>query len=329
MTFTRRKLLQTLAVLGPALTLARGATAQEPWPSKPIRFIVGFAPGGGADITARVIALKLSEQLGQTVVVENLTGASGTIGMARLAKLPADGYSIGMGQSINLITSPLLYKEVKFDPVQDFTPVARLVNINLLFFVRNDSPYRSLNDLLAAARDKPGSITYGSGGVGSTLHLAGELLAKQAKVNMVHVPFRGGGPALAAVLGGDINFVITSYATGMSHLRAGAIRAVATTGRNRHRLLPEVPAIAESLPDYPEVFEWLSIVAPAGLPAALQERLAAEAKKALAAPDVVERLAKLALDVGFAGPAEFARVIAGDIALWGPLIKGLGITATD
>lgn len=326
MAVTRRKLLLALAALGPALSQWRGAVAQDRWPSRPIRFIVTFAPGGLTDVLARLVGVELAKQLGQPVVVENVTGAGGTIGTARLAGLPADGYSIGLVQTATMAVAPHMYKDVGYDPVRGLTPIARLIDFGFLLVVRADSPYRSLDELLAAARAKPGSITYSATAAGATTHLAGALLARQAKVDIVHVPYRGTAPAMVAVLGGEVQSGVNEFATAMPHLRAGTVRALATTGRKRHHLLPEVQTVAESLPGY-EVTAWMGIGAPAGLPAALQQRLAAAAEKALATPGVGERLTVLGVDVNFGGPEELARALASDLALWGPVIKALGIRA--
>ncbi|MDO9072407.1 MAG: tripartite tricarboxylate transporter substrate binding protein [Rubrivivax sp.] len=324
MSITRTKLLPALAALGMALSLASGAAAQDRWPSKPIRLIVPSAPGASFDFTARLIATKLAEQLGQAVVVENIPGAGTTLGLVRLAKQPADGYTIGLGSDSNLVAGALIHKDVGYDPVRDFTPVARLVDTPYLYLVRADSPYRSFDEILAAARLKPGSISYGSAGVGSGPHLAGELLASQAKLTLLHVPYRGGGPAMSGLLSGDVGFSITTPAAAMPLIASGKIRALATTGAKRQRLLPDTPTVAESLPGH-EVILWIGFVAPAGLPVAIQQRLAAEAKKVLAVPDVIERLSGAGLDVNFTGPEEAARSLAAELAQWGPVIKTLGI----
>lgn len=326
MSISRRKLTFVLATAGISLLAWRSASAQAAYPSKPIRFVVGFPPGGETDLVARLVASKMQEQLGQTVIIDNVPGAGGTIGMARLAKLPADGYVIGVGQSSNLGIGPLLYKDVGYDPVRDFTPVARLAETSFLLVVRADSPYRTLDELLAAARAKPSSINYGSAGIGGTTQLAGELLARQSKVEMTHVPYRGTAPAMVGLLGGEVQFQFASASIAMPHLRAGKLRALATTGAGRSRLFPDVPTIASSIPGY-QVVSWFGIVAPPGLPAAIQQRLAAEAQKALASAEIAERFSSLGMDNSFGGPDELASAIAGDLALWRPVIKAAGIRA--
>ncbi|MGK2900190.1 MAG: Bug family tripartite tricarboxylate transporter substrate binding protein [Burkholderiaceae bacterium] len=327
MTLTRRKLILASTAFGPALWHGPDAAAQDAYPSKPIRLIAPFAAGGTTDLLARMVGAELAKQLGQPVVIENISGASGTIATARLARMPADGYSLGIISGSTLVTGPLTYKDVGYDPLRSLTLIARLAEVTLLLVVRADSPYRSLEDLLAAARAQRQPFIYGTYGVASSGHLAGELLAKRAQVALLPVQYRGGGPLMAAVLGGEVAAVFIPIDTPMPHLRSGAARALATTGRTRHRLLPDVPSIAEVVPGFDSFSVWAGIAAPAGLPAALQQRLAAEARKALAVPEVSERLGALAMDVSFGGPEEMARVVASDIALWGPLIKASGIRA--
>jgi tripartite-type tricarboxylate transporter receptor subunit TctC len=324
MTLTRRQLLLAAGAFGPA---AAAFAAEDAYPSRPIKLIAPFAAGGTTDLLARVVGAELAKQLGQPVVVENISGAAGTIATQRLARLPPDGYSLGITSGSTLVTGPLTYKDVGYDPLRSLTQIARLAEVTLLLVVRADSPYRTLQDLLAAARAQSQPLIYGSYGVASSGHLAGELLARRAKISLQPVQYRGGGPLMAAVLGGEVGVVSIPIDTPMPHLRSGAARALGTTGRTRHRLLPEVPAIAEVVPDFDSFAVWTGLAAPAGLPPAIQQRLAAEAKKALAAPEVVERLSGLAMDINYGGPEEMARVVAAETALWGPLIKAAGIRA--
>lgn len=300
------------------------AIAQEAYPSKPVRFIVPFAPGGPADAVSRLVTARLQEQFGQPFVVDNIPGTGGGLGVARLSKMPADGYSLGFAHTATFGIGPHLSKNVGYDPVRDFTPIARIAEYVNLLMVRADSPYKSLGDLLAAARAKPGSLNYGSAGNGSSNHLSGELLAIHAKVSMTHVPYRGTALALTDLIGGSIQFLFDAPNSALPMVSAGKLRVLATTGRTRHRLLPDVPTIAETLPDY-AVVGWMGIVAPAGLPPPVQQRLAAEVEKALAAPDVGEKFTTLGLDVRFGGPRELAESIRRDLALWGPVIKVAGL----
>lgn len=320
---------RTVLAAGSAFAATLGspwAIGQEAYPVKPIRFVVPFAPGGPADIVSRLIGTRLQEQLGQPVVMDNIPGAGSTLGIGRLAKMPADGYAIGFGHTGSMGIGPSLHKNVGYDPVRDFTPIARLCDYVNLLVVKADSPYRTLDDLLVAARARPGALTYGSAGVGSSNHLSGALLAARTGLPMTHVPYRGSALAMNDLLGGQLQFMFDAPNTSTPMLRTGKLRALGTTGRQRHRLFPDLPAIRERVDGY-EFVGWMGIMAPAGLPAAVQRRLTAETEKALAGPDTGERLSAVGLDVNFGGPDEVARAIAADIALWGRLIKSLGVHA--
>lgn len=326
MTLSRRRWL-VAGVAGVFAPLPLTALAEDAaFPAKPLRFVVPFAPGGPADIVSRLVAARLQEQLAQPVVVENLPGAGSTLGVARLAKMPADGYSIGFAHSGSLAIGPNLYRNVGYDPLRDLTPIARVCNYVNLLVVRADSPYRSLADLLADARARPGTLTYGSAGISSSNHLSGELLAMKAGVKMTHVPYKGSALAMNELLGGGLSFMFDAPNTSSPLIQAGKLRALGTTGLARHPKFPEVPAIAETLPGY-EFKGWMGVVAPAGVPAANRKRLTAEVERAVAAPDIGERLATLGLDVAFGGPDEVTRTVTAELALWGPLIKSLNLTA--
>lgn len=320
---TRRAFLATGSAF--AATLGAPATlAQEGYPAKPVRFVVPFAPGGPADAVSRLVAGRLQEQLGQPFVVENIPGTGGGIGVARLARMPADGHALGFAHTATFGMGPHLSKNAGYDPERDFTPIARFAEYVNLLMVRADSPYRALGDLLAAARAKPGSLNYGSAGKGSSNHLAGELLAMHARVGLSHVPYRGTALALTDLIGGSLQFLFDAPNTALPMVAAGKLRVLATTGRTRHRLLPEVPAIAETLPGYAFV-GWMGVVAPAGLAAPLQRRLAAEIEKGLAGPELGEKFTTLGLDVRYGGPEQLAEAIRRDLALWGPVIKAAGL----
>lgn len=310
-----------------AALLPRAAGAQETaYPSRPLRFLVGFAPGGPADGVTRLFASRLQAQLGQAVIVENVPGAGSTLAVARLSKLAADGYAIGFAHTASLSIGPSLYKSVGYDPLKDLTPVAKVCDYVNVLAVRADSPWRSLADLLAAARAQPGTLSYGSAGIGSTNHLSGELLAAKAGVKLTHVPYRGTALAINDLMGGALQFVFDAPNSAGPLAAAGKLRLLATTGRSRHKLYPGLPAVAETVPDY-EFRGWMGVVAPPGLPPALHQRLTRELELAAAAPDTGDRLAALGLDVAFAGPQEMTQVIHAEIALWGPLIKSLDLTA--
>ncbi len=314
-----------LGGLATALLPWRADAQEAAYPSRPLRFLVGFAPGGPADGLTRLFGSRLQAQLGQPVVVENVPGAGSTLGIARLSKMPADGYAIGFAHTASLSIGPSLYKNVGYDPLKDLTPVARLCEYVNVMAVRADSPWRTLADLLAAARAQPGALSYGSAGIGSTNHLSGELLSTRAGVKLTHVPYRGTALALNDLMGGALHFVFDAPNSAGPLVAAGKLRLLATTGRSRHKLYPELPSIAETVPDY-EFRGWMGVVAPPGLPAALQHRLTRELELAAAAPETTDRLAALGLDVAFGAPEALTRVIAAELALWGPLIRSLNLT---
>ncbi|MCW5634473.1 MAG: tripartite tricarboxylate transporter substrate binding protein [Rubrivivax sp.] len=314
-----------LGGIGAALLPWRAAAQDAAYPSRPVRFIVGFAPGGPADSVTRLFASRLQAQLGQTVIVENVPGAGSTLGIARLSKMAPDGYAIGFAHTASLSIGPSLYKNVGYDPLKDLTPVAKVCEYVNLLAVRADSPWRSLADLLAAARAQPGVLSYGSAGIGSTNHLSGELLAARAGVKLTHAPYRGTALAINDLMGGSLQFVFDAPNSAGPLAAAGKLRLLATTGHRRHKLYPDLPAIAETVPDY-EFRGWMGVVAPPGLLPAVQQRLTRELELAAAAPDTGERLAALGLDVAFGGPQEMSRAIAAELALWGPLIKSLNLT---
>jgi tripartite-type tricarboxylate transporter receptor subunit TctC len=324
MSLSRRQLLHALTVAGSTALTWRGASAQDIYPSKSLRFVVPFAPGAPADIVSRLVGTRLQEQLGQPVVMENVPGAGSTLGVGRLAKMPADGYAIGFAHTGSMAIGPQLYKNVGYDPLRDLAPIARLCNYVNLLVVNANSPYRTLADLLAAAKATPGALTYGSAGISSSNHLSGELLAMKAGVSMTHVPYRGSALAMNELLGGGLQFMFDAPNTSTPLLQAGKLRALGTTGRGRHPKFPDLPTVAEAVPGY-EFSGWMGVVAPAGLPRALQTRLTAEVEKALAAPGTGDRLAALGLDVSFGHPDEVTRTITAELALWGPLIKSLGL----
>lgn len=315
------------------LACAAGALAPASWraaaqdlayPAKPLRFVVPFAPGGPADIVSRLVGGRLQDQLGQPLVMENIPGAGSTLGVARLSKMAADGYAIGFAHSGSMAIGPSLYKNVGYEPLRDFTPIARLCNYVNLLVVRADSPYRTLADVIADAKARPNALTYGSAGISSSNHLSGELLALKAGLTMTHVPYKGSALAMNDVLGGGLAFMFDAPNTTSPLVKAGKLRVLAATGQTRHKLFPDVPAIAETLPGY-EFKGWMGLLAPAGLPAPIQKRLADETEKALAAPEIGERLQSLGLDVAFGTPQDVARTVAAELALWGPLIKSLNL----
>lgn len=297
------------------------AVAQE-YPAKPIKLIVPFPPGGGTDISARTLVNKLSEGGKWTFVVENKPGAGGNLGIEQAVRSPADGYTLVIGQTSNLAINPTLYAKLPYDPLKDLAPVALVVSAPVVLVVAADSPYRSLADLLAAA--KKGTITYASPGNGTVSHLAGELLQRSAGVKLVHVPYKGAAQALTDTLGGQVQSFMSSVPSALAHVKSGRLRALAVTSSRRSPELPSVPTVAES--GYPgfEANTWYGLLAPAGTPAPIVARLNAEVNRALAAKEVRERLASEGGETLGGSPAQFAAFLASEHAKWGRVVRESG-----
>ena len=318
-----------LALLASAC--ACSALAQKPeqgpqYPARPIRFICPYVPGGAGDIFTRTIALKLTESLGQTVVVDNRPGANGGIGTDIVAKAPADGYTLLMGNSGPLAVNPVLYQKVPYDPLKDFTPVTQGTLYMYVLVTPAAMPVVSINDFVAALKARPGQLTYGSTGVGGGNHLSGELFNLMTGTKSIHVPYTGSAAALAALLGGQINYMFDTVITSVPHLRAGRLRGLGVTALRRASALPEVPTLDEAGLKGFELTQWQAVVAPAGTPKPVVDLLYREVAKALKMPDVVERLATQGGNelVGNT-PEEFAQVIRNDLAKYARLVKAANI----
>ena len=295
------------------------------WPTKPIEFINPFPAGGPTDDISRYFATKLAEALGQQVVVVNIGGAGGTLGAQRLARAPADGYTIGLAHSGILSISPYVYKKVGYDPVKDFAPIVRLTRSTNVLVVNPNTPYKTLDDLLRAARASPGSIDFGSAGNGSTNQLSAELLATMAGVRFTHIPYKGSAAALTDVIGGTLPFMFDSMNTAMPQIKAGKVRAIATTGTQREKALPDVPTVGETVPGY-QVVGLSGILAPAGVPAPILDRLAKELGAICRSPDTAQRFAASGTDMLCEPSASFADTIRVDLVRWGPIVKAAGIS---
>ncbi|MBL6080890.1 twin-arginine translocation pathway signal protein [Belnapia sp. T18] len=318
---TTRRSLPALA----ASLLATPALAQ--WaPARQVRLIVPFSPGGGADTTARLFAPAFATFLGQPAVVENRAGAGGTIGAAEAARAAPDGTTL-LVDAANQAVNQVLFRNLPFDYVTGFTPVSRVTVYPLLLVVRPDSPLRSLEALLAKARAEPGRLTYSSSGNGISNHIATAVLADRAKVGFSHVPYRGGGPALAAVLAGDVDFGFATVASAAALAQEGRLRPLAASSAGRIPSLPEIPTVAElGFPGYDQT-EWNGVYGPAGLPPAITERLHEACQAALRDPRVTERLTALgALALGNS-PAEFVEFLKRERAAMAVLVREAGITA--
>ena len=299
-------------------------TAQAQYPTKPIRFIVPFPPGGGTDIVARTINLRLSERLGQTVLIDNRGGANAIIGTDLAAKAPADGYTMLICLQANMVVNPLLYRDLPYDPSRDFAPVLQLTTIAQMLTVHPGLPVKSVTELIQFARSQPGKLTYGSSGTGGSSHLATVLFNTMTQLNMVHVPYKGGGPAVNDLVGGQINVYAGTVLSLVPFVKAGRVRALGVTTEKRLAAFPDLPAIAETLPGY-EAGVWQGLVVPKGTPDAIVQRLNREINAILKMPDIQERLTAGGAEPIGGSAAAFSRWIKKDTAKVAKLIKDAGI----
>ncbi len=308
-----------------AFAIAGHALAQ--FPSRPVTMVVGFAPGGGTDTVARILAKTVSEGLGQQVVVDNKAGAGGNIATDYVAKAAPDGHTILLGNVGSLTVAPHLLASLPYDPLRDFAPITMAVVFANVIVVHPSVPANTLAEFVRLAKEKPGQITYGSSGIGGAGHLAGELLRIMAGIDLVHVPYKGGGPAMQGLLGGQISAYFATPVAAGPHMKAGKARALASTGTTRSAFLPEVPTVAESgYPGY-EATNWYAYVAPAKTPKDIVERLNREIVRALGSPEVKELLAKQGLEPKPSTPEELARTMEREYATWGRVVKEAKITA--
>jgi tripartite-type tricarboxylate transporter receptor subunit TctC len=306
-----------------SLVLCTSSFAQG-YPSKTIRYIVPFPPGGSSDLIAREIATKMSERLGQTIVVENRPGAGGMIGVDMVAKAAPDGYTIGLAAAGALSSNIHLYPSMPFHPEKDLAPITNLAMIPF-FLVAHPSQAGSIKELIAQAKANPGKLSYGHGGQGSTMHLAGELLNMLAKVNVQSVPYKGSHPVSSNVLGNQIPFGVVDVPSAISNVKAGKLRALAVTSKKRIAAAPDVPTFEEAgVPGY-EAVGWFGSVAPAGTPKAIIQRLNLETRNALALPDVRERVIAAGTEPATTTPEEFAAYIREETKKWGDVIKAADI----
>jgi tripartite-type tricarboxylate transporter receptor subunit TctC len=314
-----RYLLQTarLAMAAACLVTAPMFAAAQPYPNRPIHLVVGFPPGGINDIVARIVGQKMSESLGQPVIVENRGGAGGTIGADWVSKATSDGYTLLLGSVSNLAMAPSLYASLPYDPTKDFTPVGLVAAAPNIMVVNPDFPVHSVKDLIELAKQKPGTINYASAGIGTSNHLTVELLKVMADIDIVHVPYRGDGPAIVAVLAGQVPMQFPTLPVALPYIKSGKLRAVAVSSSTRSPLLPEVPTVAESggLPEF-AVSIWVGIVAPPGTPKEIVDKLNAEIRKAVALPDIREHLEALGADPASDTPEQFSAYIAAETAQW-------------
>jgi tripartite-type tricarboxylate transporter receptor subunit TctC len=307
-----------------ALFLTAMPASAQNYPSRSITFVVPFPAGGSADTLARLIGAKLSERLGQAVVVENKPGAGGNLGTDAVAKAAPDGYTLLLTPS-SIAIAPSLYTKLPFDPIKDFAPVTLLGSIPMVVVVYPKFPPKTLAELIALAKSKPGEISYASAGNGSTNHLAVELFKIKTGIDMLHIPYRGNPLAIVDVIAGRVPVFFDFVLTGLSHIREGKVRALAVTGAHRSAVLPDVPTVMEAgVPDF-EASTWFGVYAPGGTKPAIVEKLNTEILAALTIPMIRERLTSLGVDIIADGPQALAALTKSDLEKWGPIVQKAGV----
>ena len=301
------------------------ACAQAGYPGRPVRLVVPSSPGGGTDITARLLAPRLSETLGQQVVVENRAGAGTMIGTELVAKSPADGYTLLMGLS-TLAINPAMYKKVPYDAVRDFAPITQIISAPNMLVVHPSVPVKTVKELIAFARARPGQLNYASAGHGTNPHLSMELFLSMTHLKMVHIPYKGLGPGIVDLVAGHVSLATATMLTGLPHVKSGRLRCLGTTGAKRAAVLPDQPTLSEAgVPGY-EASQWYGVLAPAGTPKEIVTRLNADLVRILHAPDMKERLIADGTDPVASSPDEFARYIKSELTKWGKVARDAGIT---
>lgn len=310
---TQRRALLAALLLAPIAARAQGG--------RPLRLVVPFTPGGSTDILARAIAPKLAQALGQNVVVDNKPGAGGSLGATEVAKAEADGHTLLMGHIGTLAVNPSIYPKLGYDPLKSFVPVAYVARVPNVLVVKAEAPWRSLKDLVEAARAQPGRLTYSSGGNGSAAHITFEALKLRTKLFMIHIPYRGTAPSVTDVLAGQVDCTFTGSPAVIPHVRSGRLRALAVSSAQRLAALPEVPTVAESGYAGFEADQWYGVVAPAGTPGPVVERLNAEINKALGLPDVAQQLAVEGAAPMPTTPQAFGELIRREIPRWAEVVR--------
>lgn len=305
--------MRIVALLACALALAAQA---QPWPSKPVKMVVPFTAGGSTDTVARIISEKLTTRLGQPVVVENKAGAGGAVGSDFVAKQPADGYTYLVGTSSTMAIAPWVYTKLPYNPTRDFAPVTLLGTADIIVVVHSSVPIRNTAELLAYAKANPGKLTFASGGNGSISHLLGEYFKSMAKVDMLHVPYKGDAQMVTDMLGGQVNLAFGTAVAWLPHIKAGKVAAVAVTNPKRSTTLTDLPTLNESgVPGY-EAVQWFGIAAPTGTPNEIVQRMYNEIKAILAMPEVHKRFVELGFDVVGNTPAEFTQFLRDENVKW-------------
>ena len=312
---------RSLCVLATGAVLAGSLHAQA-WPGKPVRLVVPFPAGGGTDLISRELANKLSAS-GYNFIVDNKPGSGGNLGVDAAAKSPADGYTFVMGQTSNLAINPTLYAKLPYDSVKDLTPVSLVASAPLVIVVGADSPYKTLADVVAAAKAKPGTLNYATSGNGTVAHLATESFQKTAGIKMTHVPYKGAAQGVTDVISGQVHLYVSSIPTLIGHIKSGKMRAIAVTSAKRADDLPQVPTIADSYKGF-EAVTWFGIAGPANLPKEIVAKFNADINKALKDPELAKKLGDQGADVAGSTPEQFSRLIRDDITRWGKIVKESG-----
>jgi tripartite-type tricarboxylate transporter receptor subunit TctC len=313
------------AIATAATILVSGIATAEGFPNKPIKMVVPYPPGGPTDVQAPVVAEKLGSILGQPVVVENRGGAGGMLGSKLVAQAAPDGYTLLMGASGPQAIGPLMVQTPMYDPIKDFTPISLVSYSPMMLIVNPKLPVKSVKDLIDLAKQKPGTLNYGSYGPGTMAHLAGALFDSMAGVKMTHVPYKGSAPAMVALLGGEIDLMFDTIITALPHVKGGKVRALAVTKPTRSSAVPDLPTVAESgLPGF-EAVSWIGLMGPAGMPQEAVDQLSSAMVKALADPGVRERLAQAGAEPVGSDAATFAKQMKSELARWEPVVKAAGL----
>ena len=323
-----RSLVTTLVVAVGLLNLTPAPSVAQSWPQKPIKMIVPFPAGGGTDVVARMVAKHLSERLHQQIFIENRGGANGGIGLQALKQSAPDGYTIAATSDTPMTVNPWLYKNLSYDPLRDFVPVASLVRLPGMLAVHPSVPIRSIAELIALAKAKPNGLTYASAGVGNFSHLAMELFSLAAGVKLLHVPYKGTGPAAMGMLGGEVQIGFNNVQTLLPHVEAGKLIALAVAEPQRMPELPNLPAVAETVPGF-EMAPWVGIIVPAGTPKAIVDHLSEVTLAIMRDPEIIKQFTDQQLTVMALEPNRFAELIRKDLDKWGPVTKTAGIQQTE
>jgi tripartite-type tricarboxylate transporter receptor subunit TctC len=323
-----KRLVTMLAVAIGLLNLMLAPSVAQNWPQRPIRMIVPFPAGGGTDVVARMVAKSLSERLQQPVIVENRGGANGSIGLQALKQSAPDGYTIAATSDTPMTVNPWLYKDLPYDPVHDFIPVASVVRLPGMLAVHPSFPARSIAELIAEAKAKPDGVAYASAGVGNFSHLAMELFSLSAGVKLLHVPYKGTGPAAVALLAGEVQIGFNNVQTLLPHVQSGKLIALAVAEPKRMPQLPDLPAVAETVPGF-EMAPWVGIIVPAGTPKDIVDRLSEATLAVMRDPAIAQQFADQQLTVMALEPDRFSALIREDLEKWGKVTKTAGIVATQ